>query len=985
MCRLHGLKNTLKGVFFCCFFLGGIAGVNGQYFKPFTGFRVIQTEHFDIIYPRESEPTARTLAGFADKTYGQVSALLGISLQQRLPVAITPHSALFQGLTFFGPYIHIVLADAPMDLEWTAMTNWLEALFLHELTHAVSMSTMGPGGKGLHKIFGGWVLPSLYTAPFFMVEGAAVSFESLDGTGRVNDPLIRSRLAQDIHENRFHSPFQASGAYDLPPGGELGYDYGGLFSAYLQNQYGMEKYAQFWAALGQEYHISLAYTKHGYYHSFQKVYGLPLGDAWNNFKETLRLNGIEENHGRRYEGPGLRKKLLIGGTASGGGRVFFIDQLEGKVRAYDPASGRTKTVLSLDRTAYALDVSEDGGRLLVSSYRYAGDLPQARVTEYDLRKGRATGRVWHGLYRGRYFREGVLGLSASLHANNIVYRPPGGTEEVLLRGSAELVYSSLAALGDGWIAFTAAKRGRRELCLYSYGTGELYTLVSDLEDDQERWGFIRGLTVSGGRLLFSFDHDQRLYKLGLVDLGGAGGPRIPSGGVLPEGTEAVFSERDFSGGVFQPVIAGKGVYYRGALSGRDALMEYPEEVESLGGIRAPLRLEPWADGDAALALAARPVSPVEPVPGTEMPALAAKPYRSLKYMNPFRYWFPVPLVRTTNEDPGISFDGMGFFSVMADPLEQNRISVSVFGDWNERMAPLDLTWENYSFGFPLQFQISDDVDKLPVSGPRRITVFSAAASLSTGLGGERLRFSAVPGFALGLIAGEEGKGGSAYTWSYGEPLYQAVLNLGVSNLYRFTWELFGRGAGLNLYGRYALPDRVYRTEGLFRLALEPYLPLRAAFYGVWDPEGMDIHGASRYFNPLLFASYVSAEYRDTALQDLTWLAGAEAELKLFSAEIQRNISHQYYNRVYATLAWRGTFFDDGARPFAEGTALPGLPGGSFRLAQSLILRLGFVGTIVLLPSPLRTIFGLTGGWKISNMNDGRDNDFFWGPLLTVEF
>ena len=51
--------------------------VEAQLFKPFTSLRVIKTERFDIIFPKESESSARLLASYADRTYEQVSSLLG--------------------------------------------------------------------------------------------------------------------------------------------------------------------------------------------------------------------------------------------------------------------------------------------------------------------------------------------------------------------------------------------------------------------------------------------------------------------------------------------------------------------------------------------------------------------------------------------------------------------------------------------------------------------------------------------------------------------------------------------------------------------------------------------------------------------------------------------------------------------------------------------------------------------------------------------
>ncbi|MDR2247395.1 MAG: hypothetical protein LBE17_12135, partial [Treponema sp.] len=124
------------------------------------------------------------MAGFADAMYDRVTGLLNIYYPVRIPVAITPHTDRFNGLTMSLPYTSIILFDTVMEPEWTSFANTLESLFFHELTHAVSLSSRSKFLNTLHSIFGGWVYPVGLNAPLFMVEGAAVSFESLDGLGR---------------------------------------------------------------------------------------------------------------------------------------------------------------------------------------------------------------------------------------------------------------------------------------------------------------------------------------------------------------------------------------------------------------------------------------------------------------------------------------------------------------------------------------------------------------------------------------------------------------------------------------------------------------------------------------------------------------------------------------------------------------------------------------------------------------------------------
>jgi hypothetical protein len=965
-------------------FCGGAAGLEAQTFRPFTPLRVTQTEFFDIIYPPASEPTARALALVADELYRQLSAILGIALERRVPVTITPHTDQYNAFMNPLPYPHIIVYDTPIDIGWTSFENSLESLFLHELTHAVSLSSRRPSSQGLYRVFGGWVCPALLTAPMFMVEGITVSFESLNGFGRANDPLIRQKLLQDIHEDTFLSPFQASGVDEYPQTQSAYYEYGGLFSAWLQRTYGIRKYARLWQAMDPANHFSFFFYNHGFYYEFKKIYGLPFLDAWNNFKNALAAESpafaaIEENPLERvYEGPrvpGGKRQALIGATAAGAGQVFFLDTVAGKALAFDPATGKTRTVLPVDGSAYGLDVSADGGELLVSSYRYTGALAGAVVTEYRAAGGRE--RVWKGLYSGRYFRDGLIGLSSTLHGNNLVFRPASSGEEVLLRGNAELLYANPTALDDTWIAFIAARRGIRELCLYNYRTGAAYTLHSGAADAGDTWRYIRFLQASrgsedSGRLFFSFNDDGGMYKLGMIDLGGL------AEDAPPEGLEAVFTGRNFSGGVFLPVMVGDAIYYRGAFSTRDALLRYPEAGSALTGRQARLSLRPWTGAELAAAgrAAEGPAAAAPPF----APGMESKRYSPLPYLNPFRLWLPLPLVRIRGGS--LSLDGGGIYSFMQDPTDTNNILLSAFMDARALMAAVDLKWTNLSLGFPLEFVFIDTLDTAQ-SIPYRKTQSALAGSFDFGQGNERRRLAVLSGLSLAMAALDRGDGSSAYTWDYQKPAFATTLGLGLSNLQRFNWQMFGQGASIKAYGRFLLAPSVnLRFEGLLETAFEPYLPLKISLYGAWDEKGMDLYGNSPYFVDTAFSSIASVEYPSTGLSALRWIGGGEAELRLFSLEPRKSLSHLYYNRFFGTLAYRGVLYHDQGLSTAEGTPL----GDGYRLGQSLILRLGAtVSTVVIALHPIKISVWAWGAWKIPNMDDGKSNDFSLGPGFTISY
>jgi hypothetical protein len=958
-----------------------------NYFRGFTKLAVLETRHFEIIYPEESEETARRLARYADGAYEEVSTRLGISVGRKIPVTITPHIDEFNGFMNSTPYPHILLIDAFMDDEWTSFDDSLEKLFLHEMTHAVSLSTRGRVLDSLYRVFGSWVYPPALNVPSFMTEGIAVSFESLEGYGRAGDPLVRQKLRQENYEGKFLSPYQVSGASDMKSA-SLGawYEYGGLFSRYLQETYGMEKYAELWRALGSGFHFSFFFYRNGFYYFFRKVYGVSVQDAWNGMRESLALEGLEDSGGMIVD-RGLPYKSRnapsrITGIAAAGDRVLVLDRFTRRLFVYNGGEEKTELTVPVSASAYDVTAAAGGDRFLVSSYRYYNSRAEAVTAEYSLKDGNP-GRTWRGLYRGSYFRDGVVGLDSEGYYSRIVFRPgdPAGAkdspvEEVLLQGGGELSFTNPRPLNDRWIAFTAARRGKRELGFYDYDTKQVYRAATGLPDDQGRWEFIRYLQVSGGRLLFGYDHDDRMYKLGIIDAAALG-----SAGPAPQGREppaltVLFTERDFSGAVAFPVLAGTAVYYGGSFFDSDRLMRYPQDLEALEGISAALYLVPWESPPASPPAAAVSESPAgeEPLPG--------RVYLPFKYLNPLYFWMPFPLIRS-DPDTVLSLDGGGIYSIMIDPPELNTIVLQAYMDARFMAANFKVDWTNRNLGFPLTVDLSDSVTA--DTQPYRAVRFSIKSTLNRSLGNRGVRGFLGAGFNFSQFY-MGAAGDSAYTWGpRGNSLSFTAL-AGINSLAVRSWESFGQGLVFQVTG-WALSAggeshfrRIYpRVDGYFRIALEPFLPFRFTLYGAWDgyKDGMNLQGVSSQYSGPVFQSVSIEEYENREIRGLEWIAGGEAEMRIFSINVQKGISHIYINRLLGTAAYRAAVYDAGGFSSPEGNAL----GPRLRVPQSLVFRLGGeLSSVILTNSPMRISVYLQTALKLSRLAQGRTG---FADLITI--
>ena len=960
------MGNKYISIFFILFTLISISA-EAQLFKPFDSFRVIKTEHFDIIYPSESETSARLLASYADRIYKEMSELFDIEVPGRIPVTFAPHTDMFNGFYNPFPYPHIVLYDTPMNLEWTNFSNNLEALFIHELAHAVSLNTRGRFFRVLRSIFGNWVTPSAINAPAFMVEGVTIAMESVTGFGRANDPLIKQKLRQAIHEGQFLNPFQASGVSDLPNQHGVFYDYGGLFSSWLIQTYGMEKYAELWQTMGKMFFVSFAVYRSGFYRIFKNVYGVDFLDAWNALRDSLELNELEENADELLPARNRflsKRRNSISAIASGKKDVYILDSSADKIIVYDTQAETVRRFNTDSFFSYDIDVSAEGDVMLVSGYQLAGDRYRAVVTEHKTDSGRKTGRYIRGLYKARYFREGVIGLRSQLHNNCIVYENFNGNAEILFIGGEELVFSGPQALDNERIVFVVARNGERELMLYNYVTGELFRVENAARGSSgvEFWRYTRGLGVSEGKLFFSHNIDDRMYKLASVNL---------------ETMQAVFSGRDFSGGVFFPVSANNAVYYSGAFFSGDGFLRFPETPDSISGTVININIVKQNPADYGL-------NHANADSDSQTSTFESARYFGIKYLNPFKLWLPLPLLRLNSgyNDLNVSIDGVGLFSVMMDPTDRNLFIVLAFADIRYRMALIEhFSWRTTVPGFPMTLEFSDKVSSEFGNNPFRET--------RVVLSGSFLHFPGRWGYGFSLGAGyfrvaDDDGGVSAYHWEENASAVIMNSNITFTNLQRSYNELFGNGFSLNIKGSVTLWASYFqqtklgrslknheklnpRVEGIFRAGAETRFPLSFTLYGAYDKTGMNLHGVSRAYGAPVFENNASKEYPLAESLILTWIAGGEISVGLFSVEIQNNLSHVFFNRFFGTLTLRNVVFDSGSFAGAEGVAINGI-----RLAQSLVLNLKMTASFLPVKSlPVFIEPNIWGAWKFSNTITGQ--------------
>lgn len=838
---------------------------------------VIRTQHFDIIFPDASRPSALRLSTMADSVYDEVAGKLESRPAKRIPVVITPDLGVFNGYENPDPYTHIVLYDTSSDIGWTAYSDNLRGLFLHELTHAISLQIKAPWAAFFSGIFGSWVVPGLLHSPAFMVEGVTVSFESADGaTGRANDPLVKQRLRQDILENKFKTPLEASALYDEFPGGNIYYEYGGLFSSYLQKTYGMEKYAELWRAMGNLFFwASFDPYDEGFYVAFKKVYGLPFLKAWASFKNSLTITGVADAPEILW--PALDAKegraYLADGMVSDGERLYWVDARTKRAMAMDAASGAREALFDADSNCSISDAKQ--GRLLVSR---AISLPDGRnsveTLAYDLGSRRFDESMKAADMReARFFRSGWIGIVSKLHNTDLVYATKEGSK-TLLSGAESLMYSKPAVMGDGRVALIVAVSGKRSIGFLDLDSGKL-ELVRPRGADAGALDYVRQIAADGGNLYFNYDSDDRLYKLGEI-----------------EGAALRLDETDYSGGVLSPCVAGGRVYYVGRFSEGDRVCRYPEASEQASRM-ATYSLEAY---DPAPVLEAAAATVAAAAQSTKVES-----YNPIDYASPFHEWYPTAVIGQNYFRPTAVF-------LFGDPMDTRTATLSLGYDPAYPFANAGVSWSDTQLPVALSGSLSDSLvygsggavqrqNSGSLAGVLSLPVFPSPRGAVVGLGGT-------------LLGRETGSNNSPYTWGFSGWNASASATLGWYGRVFGAAKSTSRGFDILSYHDFELRTLSYKTEEHLIAAYDS-VPLRLDLWGAWSDKSLiKLDATSEVFSSDRHPAY--AEYATLDIASSNYLVEGTLAYRLIDQGIHTNLFFVYANRALFDIGCRGAYFNDTA-------------------------------------------------------------------------
>ena len=906
-------------------------------FKPFRKLYTIQTERFEIIFPIESRRTAEKLAKIADGIYDEYSKLLNskvnFKVNGRIPITITPDINRFNAYsTVIFPYSAITIYDTAGINEATYnMVDTVSDTFLHELVHLLSLNSENAGTQT--KVFGNWATLQWLNIPMFMIEGISVSIESYKGFGRANDPLIKQILRQDIYEGKFKTPIQASDFWSKRPYA-LYYEYGGLFSKYLQERFGIEKYNELWNVMRKKLSFSFLIYNSGFYGAFKKVYGMNFLEVWGDFQNSLALENINPSEELRVN----NKETYISDLTSYGDKVYYIDNNVGAFYSYkqNRISGDNKKDLKLefyiDRTSESLDISSDGKKALFVSLTYNGGLGKYVVKEYDLEKKKRTKRKWENIQYARFFKNGIIGIGKDLHNPILIYIDENDNKEILLEANDNFSYISPTVIDDNNIALIISDYGIRHIAIFNYQTKTLKYV--DTKDDS--LNFVRYLRYSNGKLLFSYNNNDRFYKLGELDL---------------NANNIKLYDKDFSGGIISPVYANNSIYYFGNFSEYNKLMKFDENIK------------PQIKN---ISLTSKTIEKYNFTPEMEL-----KKYNPIKYAKPWASWIPFFQINDTYGGFPFGINGFGILSFMGSPSLDNFATLWLGFDIPSKFLQTELNLISSSLLYPLNFSFDSKVIYLTYNKYWKLGS-SIDMQFRLYTGSDKVYFGISP-IISGALFSENVRvndNSSAFKWKYNSWSLTTTLltsfNFNVNSDKPYRDDLIR----LALYTMYSA---AYNKLGLdFSAQFQTrYIPIRMSFYGAYVLNGIaSFDGASRIFA----TKYVSApaEFHAYAyqknLKDNYFLAG-DIEL-LGYIDSSFNLSHIYFDNFFASLSYRFAYYD---KDYMHSVALKvgtdaGIPIGNFNLEGEPYIMLAF-----------RIPKTIEGFQKISI------NDFYFGIGLQISW
>ncbi|MGP1459593.1 MAG: hypothetical protein ACTTKL_09825 [Treponema sp.] len=345
--------NRKKGFFTAAAFLL-CAAAWANIFSTARRVYVLKTAYFDIIFPKKCSGTAYKLAKSADGLFEKAANELGLKEYFRMPVVISPDSETLFAEYTPSPYNRIVIYDALPSAGSYDDEDALTSEFYREVLRAAASSIRDPFWQTVsQRTSNDFIQPvTMLNIPYAFMEGTVNTLSNAAGiqSGRLSIRL----LSQAKAEGKFPSWLDALGSRDTHPE-SFADEAGTAFAAFLQQKYGMEKFAQFFQESGKVHFFQVTAG------IFKRVYGAPIEIVWADFVQSIPVfPSIEEGEPVIA---GNERGLYTAVRAAKNG-VFFYDEARNQVSV--TKDGKKPQFLFTATGVSGLEISPNGAYAAIS-------------------------------------------------------------------------------------------------------------------------------------------------------------------------------------------------------------------------------------------------------------------------------------------------------------------------------------------------------------------------------------------------------------------------------------------------------------------------------------------------------------------------------------------------------------------------------------------------------------------------------------------
>ena len=648
---------------------------------------VVNTNHFEIIFPKESEETAKYISENVDALYEKAKAESGLQNDFAMPIIISPDSSILDVKYTNRPYNRIVIFDAVPtgeQIEREASRgndNILLSLLYKQIFLAVSGSVRSPFNEVIYK----YVLGDPYQPASFINLPFSFSQAYSDlATSTAQDTYFQQLLIQAKLEGKFPSWLQAAAVRDIHPGNDLCHAAGTGFAAYLMTSRGLSKYAEFWNECGKLH----PYFLNGIFH---KVYGEWLSAVWKEFEASIPL---PQDQSRMLELEALSHEVSENDRQGAFENILYTnygivwyDSIRHEVDIYDFNSiFKIRQLLFIADNITKLSLSP-GGRYVSASFTRGTTRPEFKedvTCIFDLRDRKFLPQKLPlrdaSIISGRGGLLEIAGIYAAGKDSDktpelrvYTFKPEDDESEITYQRFFEKTQyiSSICAAGKDNLAYLLSDKNGKRLVIeniakdMSLAQGEQSEESEQAKSSASSWALfddsgnqivpVSLQLVSSDLITFSYypNEDGALVRSGYIRLTESNGALQP---------ESIYVQQDdVSGGVYYPVIAENKIYYCAKKFSHNELRYLPFDAVTFlkGNVKS-------CDVDV--------VNERSLVSGA---GIDLKRYNPFKYMTDISF-MPMMAIRDITLDNGaIYWPSLGLYlTADSDPLRNTEITLS---------------------------------------------------------------------------------------------------------------------------------------------------------------------------------------------------------------------------------------------------------------------------------------------------------------------